>query len=259
MATTKENQNKVNNSLSGVLFLIIGLALGFVIGFMITNSLNEQPASATAKPGAVKGNEKLPEGHPTVSQAEIEEQVKVATEYGQKNQDYDSQMRVANYLYMEVQRPETAKPFFLKAHEQKPEEYEPLMQLGNICYDTGRDKKDEKLMQEAVQWYEKALKIKPNDVNLHTDLGSTYMFREPPDYNTALSHYEKALAIEPKYGPTLYNKVRALIGLKNLKAAEETFELFKQVSPQQEPVNELRAELDKAKGGADSSVKIPTH
>jgi tetratricopeptide (TPR) repeat protein len=263
MAEAQKNITEVKSNGSNLLFGLIGLVLGLVVGFMLTTSLNkQQQAGQQTKAGAVKDNEKLPANHPDVANVDIEKEVAAAVEFGKQNQDYDSQLRVGSFLYIEARRFEQAKPYFVKAHELKPEEFEPLAQLGNLTFDYSQESNNPKLMEEAGQWYEKALKIK-DDVNVRTDLGITYQMRQPPDYKTAIAEYDKALVTEPKHPPTLYNKARALIGMKDFKGAEEVYALLKAASPQPDLPNALRAEIDKAKGGpsepAAEAVKIPTH
>src|SRR5213593_3159061 len=89
---------------SNLIFGIIGLVLGFVVGFMLTTSLNKPQSTpgAANKPGNVKGDEKLPEGHPDVSNVNVEEEVKQAVEFGKQNQDYPSQLKVGTFLYVEA-------------------------------------------------------------------------------------------------------------------------------------------------------------
>lgn len=279
--TQASPQSSDNNKTSGFIFGIIGLALGLVVGFMVTNSMNASQQSQTAAqqksgaPAPVKGDEPLPQGHPDVENVDVEKQVQMAKDFGAKNPDYESQLKVGMYLYAEVHRLQDAKPYFQKAHELKPEEFDPIMQLGNVTFDMSQETNNPALMLEAGQWYEKALKIKPDDINVRTDYGLTFQFRQPPDYKAALDNFEKSLAVEPKHVPTLYNKTRVLIGMKDLKGAEETFAKFKEVATQTDVVNRLRSELDAAKGGTasaaagadssksgatgDTSVKIPTH
>lgn len=246
----------MNNNLIGLLCLVAGLLLGYGVGYVATTSVNQsQAVPAASSPGPVKGDEKLPAGHPNISEIDVEKEVQAALDFGKQNQDYDSQLRVGSFLYMEVRRLEQAKPFFQKAHELKPEEFEPLMQLGNIAFDMSQEKGDPKLMEEAGAWYEKALKIKPDDINVRTDYGITFFLRQPPDYRKAIIQYDKSLEKDPRHAPTLYNKIRAQLAIKDLAGAEATFATLKETKPQEELIKRIEAEMAQAKGG----VKIPTH
>src|SRR5829696_3477352 len=58
--------------------------------------------------------------------------------------------------------------------QQNPADPAPRVQLGNMYFDAGR-------FQEAVDWYEAALKIQPRDVSVSTDLGIAYYYMNQPD------------------------------------------------------------------------------
>lgn len=241
----------MNNNLIGFLFLVAGLILGYGVGYVATTSVNQSQPASPASVTSVKGE--LPAGHPDISEVDVEKEVQAALDFGKQNQDYDSQLRVGSFLYMEARRLEQARPFFQKAHELKPEEFEPLMQLGNIAFDLSQEKGEPKLMEEAGAWYEKALKIKPDDINVRTDYGITFFLRQPPDYRAAIAQYDKSLEKDPRHAPTLYNKIRAQIAMKDMAGARATFATLKETKPQEELIKRVEAELGQA------SVKIPTH
>lgn len=224
--------------------------MGFSVGYVGTTALNQSQEAVQSTAS------RLPEGHPDISnQVDVEKEVRAAIEFGRQNLDYESQLRVGSFLYMEAQRLEEAKPFFLKAHELRPNEFEPLRQLGNVTFNLSQHKNDPELMKEAAKWYEKALKIKPDDINVRTDYGITFFLRQPPDYKSAIAQYDKSLQINPEHAPTLYNKLRAQIALGEITEALTTFEKLKSASPeQQELIRHAQAELENAKGN-----KIPTH
>lgn len=265
--TEKTDTATTSGGTNSLVFAVLGLALGLIVGFMVTNSLNQ--SAGGARPGAVSGNEKLPEGHPDT--ADMEQQAKAAKQFAELNKnDFDAQLKVATFFYSALHRLEEAKPYFLKAHELKPDEFEPLVQLGNVTFDLSQEKADPKLMPEAASWYEKALAKKPDDINVRTDYGLTFQLREPPDYNTALQQYDKSLAIEPKHTPTLYNKAKAFIAMKKIKEAEQIYTQLTELNAQKEMLEQLRKDLEGAGGKAIAgtppkepdkrdSVQIPTH
>ena len=255
------------NSTNPIMFAIIGILLGLVVGYVFTDTVNKSGGSMAAtkasKAGPLKGNEDMPANHPSID--EVEGQIKQALEFGEKNQDYDSQLKVGSYLYSQGRMLEDAKRFLLKANELKPNEFDPLAQLGNLHFDMGREKNDPNLMKEAISWYEKAGKIKPDDLNVITDTGISYMFLNPPDIKKAMEYLDKTLSKDPKHLQALYHKTKAYIDLKDLKLAEESFAKFKEFASAdpnemvKEALKGLEQDLNKAKGGVSTSVPIPTH
>jgi tetratricopeptide (TPR) repeat protein len=77
-----------------------------------------------------------------------------------------------------------------------PNDYDLLVKLGNAYYDADD-------ARNAVDTYERALKIKRTDPNVLTDLGVSYRNLGDPDH--ALAMFERALTQEPKHAPALFN------------------------------------------------------
>lgn len=268
---TSDSEVSSSNSTNSIMFLTVGLLLGLVVGFVFTNNVNKNAPSKgakNAKAGPLQDGKEMPKDHPPVGpdgvDPEVEKEIKLAIESGEKNLDYDSQLKAGSYLYQQGQV-DPAKKYLSKAHELKPNEFDPIINLGNLHFDVGQQNKDPKMMQQAIGWYEKALKIKPDDLNVNTDLGIAYTFISPPDNKKALEYIDKSLAKDPKHLQSLFHKTRIYIELKDLKAADTTFAIFKEASAstQNETVKQataaLEQELNKAKGGGGSAVEIPTH
>jgi cytochrome c-type biogenesis protein CcmH/NrfG len=106
-----------------------------------------------------------------------------------------------------------------------------LTGLGNANFDAER-------FEDAEKWYTAALKQKPDDVNLRTDLGLTFFFSEPRDIERAVREFRASLERDPKHVPTLQNLVVALTAKGDAEAARATLEA---VSPQNPALARLRA------------------
>lgn len=107
--------------------------------------------------------------------------------------------------------------------QQNPGDSVTRVQLGNLYFDAGR-------FSEAAEWYEAALKIRPQDVNASTDLGIAYYYMNQAD--KALQQFDRSLTIDPKHGKTLLNIgiVRAF-GKQDLKGAAEAWQRVLVVAP----------------------------
>jgi len=62
---------------------------------------------------------------------------------------------------------------------------------------------DAERYQDAIQWYEAAFKLNPNDVNVSTDLGVCFYYTNQAD--RAVRQMEESLRIEPRHLKTLLN------------------------------------------------------
>ena len=75
-----------------------------------------------------------------------------------------------------------------------------MVALGNANFDAGR-------YEIAEKWYTAALARNPKDVNVRTDLGLSFMFREPADYDRAIKEFRQSLATDPNHEQTLQDIV----------------------------------------------------
>ena len=85
--------------------------------------------------------------------------------------------------------------------EREPANAKPRVDLGNLYFDAER-------YDDAIAWYEQAVKLQPNDENLSTDLGVCYYYTNQPD--KALARFDASLeaqsearedAAQPRHRP----------------------------------------------------------
>jgi tetratricopeptide (TPR) repeat protein len=107
--------------------------------------------------------------------------------------------------------------------ERETANVKPRVELANLYFDAER-------YDEAIKWYEEALRLNPNDVNISTDLGVCYYYTNQPD--RALAQFEKSLKIDPNHGKTLLNVgiVRAF-GKQDLDGASQAWQQVIKLSP----------------------------
>ena len=157
------------------------------------------------------------------------------------------------YLYA-VQTGETkllpeAVRFLQRAYAAEPNDYETTVMLGNALFDLGRAS-DAESFKEARTYYLKALAIKPNDVDVRTDLGLTYYFGEPSQPERAIAEYRKSLAVDPRHESTLQNLATALISIGDLDEARERIDELQRLNPSHTALPNLRAQLAQSKNKA---------
>ncbi|MCL4524209.1 MAG: tetratricopeptide repeat protein [Acidobacteria bacterium] len=84
----------------------------------------------------------------------------------------------------------------LAAIRQNPNNADALVQLGNLYSDATQ-------YSQALEYYERAAKLRPNDVAVHSDLGLCYMLLKSPD--KAVAEFEKGLSYDPNNATILFN------------------------------------------------------
>ncbi len=222
------------------LFGIIGLLLGLIVGFMFANSVN-QNAAVTQMPGAMMQNPNMPPGHPEVpggGGTTMSPQVQAAIDKAKAEPDnFEAQMKAAE-VYYQIQRFEGAIEFLKQANKIKPDDYETIVNLGNSYFDAGN-------YAEAEKWYSSALAKKADDVNVRTDLGLTFIFREPPDYDRAVQEFMRSLEKNPNHPQTLQNLTVAFTKKGDAARAKETLTRLEGVDSTNAAIPKLREEIQK--------------
>jgi tetratricopeptide (TPR) repeat protein len=85
----------------------------------------------------------------------------------------------------------------------------------------GNSSYDAETWEAAASWYEKALAKKPEDVAVRTDLGVTYLRRPTPDYQRAIKEFVTSLKTDPNHEATLFNLSIAYLNIGDTAAANE--------------------------------------
>ena len=127
-----------------------------------------------------------------------------------------------------------------------PKNTEARVQLANTYFDAER-------YQDAIKWYEEALRLDPKNVNASTDLGVSYYYANNPD--RALKQFEHSLSIDPKHTKTLLNQgIVQAFGKQDLDGATASWKKVVELAPDSQEGQAARRALDTMKsahpGGA---------
>ena len=132
--------------------------------------------------------------------------------------------------------------------QQNTSDAETRVELGNMYFDAGR-------YQEAVSWYEQAVKLRPKDANVSNDLGISYYYMN--DLQREVEQFDKSVEIDPKHAKTLLNIgiVRAF-GKQDMKGAAEVWQKILVVAPGSEEAQAAKQALDGLRS-AHPDLNIP--
>lgn len=234
-------------SKENTLFSIIGILLGFIGGFLFANTINQRgvgPQPAPAVAAAAQPSGQLPPGHPSIDGAAAQQQqvdlnaVHDAEKLADSAPDnFDAQSKAGELNY-EARRYEQAINYWTRASKIKPGDYDLAVALGNAAYDAQK-------FADAEKWYAQALAKRPDEVNVRTDYGSTFLMREPANYDRAIAEFQRSLARDPKHLQTLQNLTLAFARKGDAASARTTLARLEEVAPGTPAVTSLRAEIDK--------------
>jgi cytochrome c-type biogenesis protein CcmH/NrfG len=91
---------------------------------------------------------------------------------------------------------ERAAAPLLDAVNRNPNDFEAVVNLGNVYYDGDQ-------YPEAIKYYQRALAINPTNPDVRTDLGTAYWYLG--DADRALAEFKASLKIRPNHPGTLFN------------------------------------------------------
>jgi tetratricopeptide (TPR) repeat protein len=117
----------------------------------------------------------------------------------------------------------------------------PRVQLADLYFDAER-------YDDAIKWYEEALKLDPKDVNASTDLGVCYYYTNQAD--KALDQFNRSLAIDPKHPKTLLNMgIVKAFGKQDLAGATEAWQEVLKIAPDSPEGQAAKRALDSLQSG----------
>ena len=222
-------------SKDNILFALVGVGFGLFFGFMFVVWANQRAVEARPQAGA-NSEAEARSSIAVADQGQMRAVLADAAKRARENpQDFNAQMTAGSIAY-KAHEYDDALEFFLKANQLKPEEVEPVIQLGNANYDAGR-------LTAAEKWYTAALLKEPDNVNVRTDLGLTYLLRESPDYDRAITEFRRSLERDPRHEQTLQNLVVALTRKGNKEEARATVKQLQAVNPDNPALAQLQADL----------------
>ena len=93
-----------------------------------------------------------------------------------------------------------------------------------------------------------ALSKKADDVNVRTDLGLTFIFREKPNYDRAIQEFQRSLELDPNHPQTLQNLTVAYTKKGDAGLAVQTLTKLEALDPVNESIAKLREDIQKLGG-----------
>ena len=230
-------------SKDNILFAVVGLLTGLIVGFIVANSLNERGAAPTSVPAAgdMRMNSNMPPGHPDIGAAGTQggmqpQMLESIDKAKQDPSDFEAQLKAAE-AYYQIERFDEAIMYLTNANKLKPDDRDVIVHLGNANFDANK-------YDEAQKWYLAALEKKPDDVNVRTDLGLTYVFKEPADYDKAITEFNKALETDPNHIQTLQNLTVAYTKKGDAAKAKETLAKLETADPQNVALARLKTDIE---------------
>jgi Flp pilus assembly protein TadD len=223
-------------------FVIVAAIGGFVAGFWLANSINRSAPLAAPVSTQTAVPEGIPAGDDELSDSEISAKIAEA-DRSPNNFEFQKELGISLYRYGAFkQRTDLlneAARVLERASALKADDFDVLVALGNARFDIGFLRKDNASFDTARQIYRKALGLKPNEPDVTTDLGITYILQDPADYPKAEAELKKVAASDPTHDRSLQFLVRAYLGQQRVPEAKEALAKLKALRPTNSAIPEL--------------------
>ncbi|HEX2639204.1 MAG TPA: tetratricopeptide repeat protein [Pyrinomonadaceae bacterium] len=233
--------------------LLISLAailLSFAGGFLLANSINRREMNN------LRGeNERLKADNSNSDKNELsndEIDAKIAeADKDPSNIQYQKNLGTALYQYAAMKQDaellQKSIRLLERAASLDKNDRAILVSLGNAYFDVGYYSKKNEGFEKAREAYRRALEVKADDAEVRTDFGLTYFLHDPPDVDSAVMEFRKALEVDPRHIKTLQFLTQALVKQNKPGAAEEYLERLKKADPSDASIKELAALIQNAK------------
>jgi tetratricopeptide (TPR) repeat protein len=127
----------------------------------------------------------------------------------------------------------------LEAVNRNPADYDALVKLGDLYYDGQQ-------FPKAIQYYEQALAIHPENPDVRTDLGTAYWYTGNAD--KALTEMQTSLKYKPGHPQTLFNMGWVKWqGKADAKGAVEAWQKLLKTNPDYPQKQQVEQNIAKAK------------
>ena len=123
--------------------------------------------------------------------------------------------------------------------KQNPRDFDSIVELGNIDF-------DQKNYDDAISLYKKALEIRPDVLNVRTDMGTAMFYLN--QYDDAIATFQDVSKKDPKNAQALFNLgVSMLHGKNDPKRALEYWEKLVETNPDHPQAGFVKEQIQKLK------------
>jgi len=123
--------------------------------------------------------------------------------------------------------------------KQNPRDFDSIVELGNLNF-------DQKNYDDAIKLYQKALEVRPEALNVRTDMGTAMFYLD--HFDDAIAEFQKVLKADPNNAQSLFNLgVAMLHGKNDTKRALEYWEKLVETNPNHPQAAFVREQIKKLK------------
>ncbi len=233
-----------------IIITIIIATASFVGGFFVANSFNRKELNDLRSEIASLQKNQKDDSEKTLSGDEIQARIAEADK-NPDNSEFQKKLAFALYAYANTKQDVNLLPDVLRllrrVYAKDEKNIEVTRTLGNVLFDIGQSKNDNSNLAESREFYQKALTLSPKDVEIQTDLATTYLLETPSNTEKAMSELQKSLQLNPKHEKTWQTIAQVNLLQNKLKEAEDSLAKLKEINPNNGSLNDLQTQMSQLK------------
>lgn len=233
---------------------VIAVLISFLGGFLLANALNKNELDRLrSEVEKLKNQENIQsQNSPEITLSDEELRDKIAeADQTPNNIRVQRNLGLALYRYALIKQDtellNDVARLLTRSYEKDSDDFEVTTALGNVYFDIGYFKKTDENFEKAREFYYKALKQKPNDADVRTDLGLTWFLLNTPDNEKAIAEFQKSLQINPRHEKTLQFISQALLAQNKFEEAEKYILKLREVNGDNPGLADLEMRLEEGK------------
>lgn len=216
-----------------ILIGVVCLAVGAAGGFFAANTLNRDQVLSASSPTANATANTSVSVPASGMQADVTATLQKADS---EPQNFAAQMGAGD-MYAQIGRFEKAIEYYKRGVLINPSNFQANIVLANALFDSQQ-------FEQAEAYYSKAVQINPKDANALTDLGTTFVERQKPDYERAILEFQRARQADPNHLPSLYYLGIATLRKGDREGARKILADLEKAGPTSDLVGRLRQNID---------------
>jgi tetratricopeptide (TPR) repeat protein len=235
---------------NSLIILIVAVLTSFVAGFIVANSFNRQELNKISGEFEKLKNERKENTELELSIDEIKQKIAEADK-NPENLEFQKTLGIALYKYANIKQDTTLfddiSRLLIRANNSKSMDFELLVTLGNLFSDKALTKTDNESFDKSRKYYEEALKLKPNDVEILCNIATTYLFQNPNNVEKAIVEFKKAADINQNFEPAIEGLIQAYLIQNKLEDAEIYLSKLKIVNSKNAGIKDFETQIAKLK------------
>jgi tetratricopeptide (TPR) repeat protein len=233
-----------------IIILFVAIIASFIAGFAIANSINRSEILSLESDLVKSKTEQKEIAGQTLSIDEIKQRVNEA-DADPTNIDFQRKLGIALYTYATMKQDPSylndISRILARADKNEATDFDLIATIGSVFLDRAISKSENESFAESRKYFERALKIKPDDLKAQGNYASTFLLENPSNPAKAIVGFEKCLAIDATFEPAFEGLIQASILQMNLDKAQEYLGKLKLLNSKNDSIIGFESQIEKLK------------